>query len=198
MIERPILFTGDMVRAIIAGHKTQTRRLVKNAAGAFWDHAAYAPVMHGGSISHWQTIHDGHPAVGGPCVSCPYGQPGDRLWVRETWATTGQAGDHPADIRCVYRADDPDWETMDGWKWTPSIHMPRWASRLTLEITTIRVERLQDIMRSDAMSEGCPFPNMQTGPNPVDWFFHLWSSTYSIKSWHANPWVWVIEFKVLP
>lgn len=172
MKERPILFSGPMVRAILAGKKTQTRRVVKDLR---W----YEPPV--------KVAHIGNK-VGTPEALCPYGQPGDRLWVKETWSTTEQAGDHVADAHVVYRATDPDWETMDGWKWRPSIYMPRWASRITLEIVSVRIERLKEISESDSIAEGCP----------SGCFSELWQSINGDtpgKRWADNPWVWVIEFR---
>lgn len=89
-----------------------------------------------------------------------------------------------------------DWNgNPSGFKWKPSIHMPRWASRITLEVTGVRVERLNEISRGDCMSEGCPFPNMAKTTNPIAWFSELWESINGEGSWALNPWVWVIEFK---
>lgn len=109
--------------------------------------------------------------------------------------------------RCVYRADDPDWETMDGWKWTPSIHMPRWASRITLEIVSVRAERVNDISEADAQAEGIRkstdsfisevqgFINHHTATSA---FLELWESINGPGSWIANPWVWCVSFRRTP
>lgn len=207
MKERPILFGAPMVRAILEGRKTQTRRVVK-------DTGLYAIELHHGA----ETAARERAAL---ATQCPYGQPGDRLWVRETWQGPlideeleeefNQSPDHfkkPA--FCVYRATDTlDAINADGEAlgWLPSIHMPRWASRILLEITAVRVERLQDISESDARAEGiadggclscgehepcvCADPN----PDARDSFCRLWQSINGSESWHANPWVWVIEFK---
>lgn len=142
---------------------------------------------------------------------CPYGQPGDWLWVRETWAgpladadewdETNDPGELENPRFCEYAADGgpkPEYLNADEnmvCRWTSSIHMPRWASRITLEITGVRVERLQGISRGDAMAEGCPFPNMAKGGDPCGWYAELWESINGPGSWAANPWVWVIEFK---
>jgi len=131
-MERPILFSGPMIRAILAGRKTQTRRVAKlTGAGR---------VKEAGSHRNW------HLADPDAVKACPYGTPGDRLWVRETFCDTGCQ-------RAVYRADT----AVENWKyriWRPSIYMPRWASRITLEITDVRLERLQDISEADAAAEG--------------------------------------------
>ncbi|UGA37760.1 hypothetical protein JOS77_28065 [Chromobacterium haemolyticum] len=122
-------------------------------------------------------------------AKCPYGQPGDRLWVRETF---GDAG-----CRLTYRADEDDGAHCVVEKWIPSIHMPRAACRLVLEITDIRVERLQDITYGDAQDEGWP-PMVDGNPNPYDpitWFKLLWIELYGAGSWDANPYVWRISFK---
>ena len=133
----------------------------------------------------------------------PYGKPGDRLWVRETWHDASSSLHSCA----LYRADGIDlhWD-----KWTPSIHMPRWASRITLEITSVRVERLQDISEADALAEGIPSidtPGAWTLPIPANpnlpaiylgAFCKLWESINGPGSWAANPWVWAIEFRRVP
>ncbi len=180
--ERPILFSAPMVLAILDGSKTQTRRNVKgeitNTEGAW--------------LLNGQPMQD-CPAVVG---QCPYGQPGDRLWVRETWSYYG--GDEylyqqePASVG--YRADHVGDHLLGG-RWRPSIYMPRWASRITLDITGVRLERAQDITRGDAMAEGCPFQNMANGPDPRAWFAETWVAINGADSWESNPWVWAIEFK---
>jgi hypothetical protein len=133
--------------------------------------------------------------------TCPHGQPGDRLWVRETFA-------YPNDQVTIYRAnwrEDAITRGLDnipkddsGIRWTPSIHMPRWASRITLEITNIRVKRLNEITRGGALQEGCPFGvRGDQGSGPREWFADLWESINGTGSWGVNPWVWVIEFRKL-
>jgi hypothetical protein len=211
--ERPILFNGDMVRAIMSGAKTQTRRIY-----------AGSPKLDG-------EIHpDGSGEKWTDWGKCPFGQPGDRLWVRETWGLCGYldstdwdrgsvAGEksRPVNRLVEYRSD---WNVEDGSAfWRPSIHMPRWASRITLEITAVRVERLQEITNQDAQAEGLPWAcphrhglkgieidgespdpyakNHDTGWNDC-WicaFKSLWNSIYGAGSWRSNPWVWVFEFK---
>lgn len=215
MKERPILFSGEMVRAILDGRKTQTRRVVKRipCTCGNWE----PEEMCRRTPEGWQAT--GHSGVWwcAVCASeqdavrCPYGVPGDRLWVRETWGRNG--------CSCCpvhYKATEPNWEFESGdpyWRWRPSIHMPRWASRITLEITGVRVERLQEISEHDAWCEGVRESQRAISPVaavPVFWdyflgvpnymrasdsFSSLWSKINGLGSWEKNPWVWVIEFK---
>lgn len=172
MEERPILFSGPMVRAILAGTKTQTRRTVKFPKS--------------GSIEGTTNSRTG---IFTP-YQCPYGVPGDRLWVKETWSlTTTPDGEK---IVPLYAADYTarEYESLKPWK--PSIFMPRRLSRITLEITGIRVERVQDISQADAIAEGTP---PIKGLAERDAYQVLWESINGAESWAANPWVWVIEFK---
>lgn len=184
MKEHPILFSTSMVQAILDGRKTMTRRVVKSPK---WSEPSRALVD----------------------FECPYGWIGDRLWVRETWAKppmlTNKMLRDGADTwpKCVYLADDVDigqWKEW-GWKVKPSIFMPRWASRITLEITNIRVERLQDITSADSIKEGMySYANSQTidceTRDPRDDFKILWDSINGKKHpWSSNPWVWVISFR---
>jgi hypothetical protein len=215
MKERPILFSEPMVRAILAGTKTQTRRVLKLQPPAGAEHHSLADVGH-----PWHDIygHDG-PAV--HRVRCPYGQPGDRLWVRETWNWfdpeaipearrgeradfTGQQGERQIEWCAAYAADGPlAYPGYEGrGHWRPRIHMPRWASRITLEITGVRVERLQDISEADAQAEGCSLECMTpTGDDSGSaiygpgGYLALWESINGAGSWDANSWVWVVEFK---
>jgi hypothetical protein len=132
-------------------------------------------------------------------------EPGDRLWVRETWADTGANGIcHPSDGQIVYRATDPDWDEMEGWRWRPSIHMPRWASRILLDVLAVRVERLQEINDGDIEAEGTNLrgnigyePLWEEMGNHRYQFANEWESTYggTEYAWGRNPWVWVCEFK---
>lgn len=211
-IERPILFNGAMVRAILEGRKTQTRRVVKpQPAGKYLKSALDAEWLSkpfGGLVL---------PMIKDLPIECPYGQPGDRLWVRETFAIVPRTA-----YRCsegVQQSLSPDNDHdaaiyREGWSrsrsgilWRPSIHMPRWASRILLEITAVRVERLQDISEADARAEGisdggclnCGEPEPCGCEEPAadarDAFCRLWQSINGEQSWHENPWVWVIEFK---
>lgn len=199
--ERPILFSDPMVGAILEGRKTQTRRVIKpqppegavfitglldlrdKRTAALW---GYEGGCHGKYANA--------PKI--PAVKCPYGQQGDRLWVRETW------GKYLDDGWPLYRADYDDEraaifgkDLIKGWR--PSIHMPRAASRILLEITGVRVERLQDITGADALEEGfnnaCGCPSCEKDALP--WFKDLWEKINGHDAWDANPWVWVIEFK---
>lgn len=187
MKERPILFSGPMVRAILDGRKTQTRRIVKpqptKLAGPNFD-------------GLWSDAID--PVV--RYFACPYGQPGDRLWVRETFAYTDSSiNDQPG---WVYRATDPDWSSMEGFRWKPPIFCTRSASRITLEITGVRVERLNDISEADAIAEGVTITDSIVRDDSVHasraWvesYRQLWEQINGAGSWEVNPWVWVIEFK---
>lgn len=179
MRERPILFSGPMVRAILDGTKTQTRRVAMHTVcGVRVARLAYDPA----------------PDV----CACPYGVPGDRLWVRETFAPFSTGG-------AVYRADKPRFSPgaheVVGGSWHPSIHMPRWASRLSLEVTGVRVERLQDISEADAIAEGCHdsdgAPTQELSGTARGAFALLWDDLNADRGygWDANPWVWVVEFR---
>lgn len=172
-----MLFSAPMVRAILASTKTQTRRVAKEFAGR----------------DDLDAILRSYPRQNG----CPYGQPGDRLWVRETFSGPHFRTGEPPSLwhnfdELHYWADgnpaDGDWTRP-----IPSIHMPRWASRITLEITGVRVERLHDISEADAASEGIP-PN---GPPPTVGYHALWEQIHGPNSWDVNPWVWVVDFKRL-
>lgn len=192
MKERPILFNGEMVRAILDGRKTQTRRMLKGV-----------PCFVNGEIGN----------------VCPLGQVGDHLWVRETHSWCGcEDGDMHADFGCeniLYKASEAtNLRVFEGW--IPSIHMPRWASRINLEITNIRIERLHRITEHDAKCEGadCLITKNCTDADrellgdalgmPIfddlhpykNGFALQWDSIY--KNWQSNPWVWVIEFKMMP
>lgn len=222
MKERPILFSGPMVCAILEGRKTQTRRVVK---GDPLNKESYLLGCHKGT---WG-IHDHVENDGGVCrVKCPYGKPGDSLWVRESFyiAEPYSYGTDPSGEQIVYKgvphgpvhyaadgfpANTPNRHYPNGlrggkfaapdphaiWISRPSIHMPRWASRLTLEITDVRVERLQSISEDDAKAEGvdemCVLPGDQG--SFVQPYAALWESINGPESWNANPWVWVVEFK---
>ena len=188
MKERPMLFSAPMVRAILDGRKTVTRRIVK------------------ARDLEWMDVHQGLREPDN-AERCPYGQPGDRLWVRETFARIdGQTRPWiETDYQATYTNGDRLGDTLGIKKrWTPSIHMPRHASRITLEVTGVRVERLQDISEADAQAEGWTRrPEVSTDPQvhkeaARDWFMDLWESINGPGSWDANPWVWVLDFKGLP
>lgn len=196
MSEKPILFSGEMVRAILAGNKTQTRRVVKpqpvgdNGSGR-WSFVASSTER--ASVDTWDfNIIDEtgnvytergveHSLVSR--LKSPYGLSGDRLWVRETWSL--------ADDDLWYRADTDEPERI---RWKPSIFMPRWASRIMLEVVSVRVERLQNISEEDAEAEGIA-PWADGGYRPA---FHLLWNTINLKRgypWSESPWVWVVEFR---
>ncbi len=208
MKARPILFSGPMVRAILAGKKTVTRRIVKGAP-TWADVASYTVFTPPGHVSFCGA----HPTAGygESFVRCPYGTAGDQLWIRETWG--------PCAGGIVYLADDHGGRVAcpDGGKWKSSIHMPRWASRLSLEIVSVRVGRLQDITEEDAMAEGItcvPFrpddgypmcDGYMVGtddgksvlyPTARRAFIQLWEDINGeMCPWASNPWCWVVNFK---
>mgnify|MGYP000948559492 CR=1 FL=1 len=191
MKERPILFSAPMVRAIREDRKTQTRRIINPQP--FCDTSIggdYGPVVNGRVVDpdHWLAFNP-----------CRYGLKGDRLWVRETFLQDTNG--------FIYRADR-DFEgnapILGGWK--PSIHMPRSASRILLEITGVRVERLQDISECDAKAEGsyvCDYfgrrlLDQSSNQGCYKWGYRsIWESLNGSGSWDLNPWVWVVEFKTL-
>ena len=195
MKERPILFSGPMVRAILEGRKTQTRRVLNPQPTAWESNDAFltwAKNPNGDSpmtLSHFAGL-------------SPYGQAGDQLWVRETfWPRPFRT---PRDMRegadtwpaVFYDADKPDADCLQGWGWKrkPSIFLPRALSRIGLEITNVRVERLRDISEQDARSEGM----LTTGVGARASFMVGWDSINGKRkgcTWSDNPWVWVIEFK---
>lgn len=208
MTERPILFSAPMVRAILAGTKTQTRRVVRKQ---FAPDAVVAEVA-ATSPEGWQV--SGHSGLwwddAGAClddaVRCPYGIPGDQLWVRETWGLHAY-GDDTDWIKGSCTAEDledqvityrADWGPLQQCcHWRPSIHMPRAASRISLEITSVRVERLRDISDDDLACEGLQEvidAGVDHDGTPRDAWRALWSTINGHASWDANPWVWVVEF----
>lgn len=196
MKERPIFMKGELVRALLDGSKTQTRRIVKPQP---YDLTYMAEE---GVRRNFATL-------------CPYGQPGDRLWGRETWRGVvkispphavmpeyGVARYVPDQEHCE-RIEYAATQERDGEPWRPSIHMPRWASRILLEIVSVRVEQLKDISESDARAEGviieeCHMNGYCAGeflPPAVRAFRDLWQSLNGAGNWEANPFVWAIEFK---
>ncbi|MDQ7962798.1 hypothetical protein RDI61_01860 [Pseudomonas plecoglossicida] len=207
--ERPILFSGPMVRAILNGQKTVTRREIKPSMRS----ADSSFELHQQEDESWRPIHTfdescmdangtEHPIV------CPYGQPGDRLWVREAWLADAQLDSiAPRDLSqgepILYPADGSVRQTgcamVSQGRGRPSIHMPRWASRILLEITAVRVELLQDITEEQAEAEGVNFlrhvPDADETLTASQLFECLWSSINGDESWNGNPWVWVVEFK---
>lgn len=210
MKARGMIFNSEMVRAILDGRKTQTRRIVKGTDGAVkfckeWDINGEEIFVVLGEKDHTGM----NPVFG--AISCPFGAVGDRIWVRETWAEAGACApdlklyraNYPEHVPSIYENVPPAEEI----RWTSSIHMPRWASRILLEITDVRVELLNAISEEDARAEGIidggclncgePEPCGCANPEPdaTDAFAYLWQSIYGQENWNANPWVWVIEFK---
>ncbi|PXK07026.1 hypothetical protein DMR34_10960 [Klebsiella variicola] len=194
MKERGMIFNAEMVRAILDGRKTQTRRTVKPQP----DEDGLAKVTNGPWVDTSERSY-----------RCPFGSIGDRIWVRETWAEAGASApdlklyraNYPEHVPSIYENVPPTEEI----RWTPSIHMPRWASRILLEITDVRVEQLNAISQEDAQAEGMELTGWRptySDPDsggevmtPYDNFAELWSSIYGEESWKANSWVWVISFK---
>lgn len=220
MKEKPILFSGPMVRAILDGRKTQTRRVIKPAPLPDTDEIryldegwAYEAILESETANYRAFV--ANPRRG-KSFRCPYGAPGDRLWVREAHAlvpvTAYRASEaveqviNPTDEweACVYREG---WERCKPGRWRPSIHMPRWASRIVLEVLDVRMERLREISGQDAIAEGIePFSGDgittfrdyltgETGRAAYQSFQTLWQSINGLESWKENPWVWVVEFK---
>lgn len=225
--EMPITFSNSMVNALLAGKKNQTRRIIKISTQMNLDMLNPAP-KHGRAFAHFS---DYEKAI---CINIPYGKVGDRLWVRETYMPDaprdGSWGDvefydcnmspismipkkYQKSEHCIYRAD---WKGQELVGWKPSIHMPRWASRITLEITGIRIERLLDITEDDAKAEGIFWTDY--GKNKYQqqqpgWYWdkstssdqclgsarhaygNLFEKINGPGSWDKNPWVWVVEFK---
>lgn len=204
MRDRPILFTDAMVRAILVGQKTQTRRPV-----------IPQPTLEDG-CPYWHAAEGKRYIPGGPrsCFGgrscsmtdligryCPYGQPGDRLWVREAWRAYKSLDDCPpraiGDYGVSYIADEVT--KPDGFgRYRHARFMPRWASRLTLEVVAVRVERVCDITNGDAIAEGC-LSDVGGFRYPVGAYAALWDTMYarSANRWDCNPWVWVVEFRKL-
>lgn len=194
MTERPILFSGPMVRALLDGRKTQTRRIVKPQPRRDRPDSEYW-IWESSQLDAGY-CHTSRPAMERIMVTrSPYGVPGDRLWVRETFKITEgaprRAGEAP--VEYIYRADQ-DY-ALDGYRWKPAIHMPRAACRLVLDVVYVRVERLQEISEDDAFDEGC-FALGDASCTARYQFECLWESLNARRApWSSNPWVWVIEFK---
>lgn len=185
MKEIPILFSRDMVRAILEGRKTITRRVIKPQPFQMNERRFQT---HKGSM-----LYDYNSFIKKMLSRCPFGQTGDKLWVRETWCPTGHPGTY------LYRADNH----CEVAQWKPSIHMPRCASRIIPEIVNIRVERLQDITAEECIREGIYRSDLPTIEERADYdrwqFSQLWDSINLKRGygWAVNPWVWVIEFKLV-
>lgn len=184
---KPILFNTDMVRAILMGQKTQTRRVIKpQPTRPRWNNIG------------WLGWNDGHGyRMKPPC------EDGDVLWVRETWSTTDKCGLYPNwptdGIHYIYKADDPTCDAAKEARWYPSVHMPKQAARIFLRAKDVRVDGLQAIDEETAIAEG--FADFPAGTDsPLTRFAELWDKTIKREDlrefgWHADPWVWVIEFE---
>ncbi|WP_454724235.1 hypothetical protein [Delftia acidovorans] len=200
MRERPILFSGPMVRALLAGTKTQTRRVVKPQPNS--THSGFPYWNVGGYRASWcRSAADGGPLEPANPLLCRYGQRGDRLWVRETFGHFERNENFKLGCEVFYRADGNCLELEP---WRPSIHMPRWASRITLDINALRIERLHDISEADAAAEGVFYSTDHMGhwsgtgdrwwTTAREAFRDLWISINGQPSWDANPWVWALKF----
>lgn len=240
MKERPILFSGAMVRALLDGSKTQTRRVVKVQPDFSIIKAEYQDpglwefrkrfVMYEADDPRYEhamyrKTERGDPDLPVYQYRSAFGEPGDRLWVRETWSSDF-ANNYPHE-RVWYAADNDrrhEIHVSDGvrgiyspeshehvpFRWRPSIHMPHWASRITLEVTGVCIERLQDISETDALAEGIRQHDQKNGwvnectladgkrhfdASAYGMFQQVWADINGAESWDANPWVWVVEFK---
>jgi hypothetical protein len=198
MTERGILFSAPMVRALLAGTKTQTRRALRVQP------LDVLPMEGDKADREWVGLMERQPKPAGTVFRCKFGVPGDRLWVRETWAQPTTLDPGPT----FYRADYPacaagftNLPPVDEITWKPSIHMFRKDSRILLEITDVRVERLQDISEADAAAEGWSRRHEVSDDSQVhadaarDWYMYLWEQINGAGSWATNPWVWVVEFR---
>jgi hypothetical protein len=220
MKERPILFSGSMVRALLSGQKTQTRRVLKEQPDSVWGRGVALP---GNMLGVRSDAYHVHARVAGEdrYLYCPYGVPGDRLWVRETFSHGPVFNaDQDYSTRLRYRANEHDSPLPAGQKWRPSIFMPRWASRITLEVTEVRVQRLQQISTEDIAAEGIAVPVHDGHPlielaagvvehlppgRRGDFTFDEIARAYWARGWNqingkgapwdSNPWVWAITFK---
>lgn len=208
--ERPILFSAPMVRALLSGTKTQTRRALRVQPPA--ETRSFHTYHHRDPRPHFWAMDGG--SLLDFAVPSPYGSVGERLYVRETWQHSNFSfGPFDEDCSVFYRADymddphGPDGEKSPEGRyrsWKPAIHMPRAASRIDLEITGVRVERLQDISAADAQAEGAPpsHPSIDRISREFgyadfsrSWYAQLWEQINGAGSWAANPWVWCVSFR---
>lgn len=204
--ETGLMFKAPLVRAILSGQKTQTRRIVKWKGLQKGLNLGFSGLRAGKTGDNWVLESNTPTSSEWRCTPtpCPFGKPGDRIYVREAHAH------HPEFAQMAFRADGEEFEDADGFlwepKWTPAIHMKKEEARIWLEITGVRVERLQQITEADAKAEGvqpwpCDHPRRSCadidcdGPDYLAGFRHLWKSTGG--DWAANPWVWVIGFKTI-
>lgn len=241
MKERFVLLNSPMVQAVIEGTKTVTRRPLNPQPELFIQAGKHSTYKYRGGLYALELYTENSNILD----KCPFGKIGDRLWIRETWAPVNLYGEiaiaYKADGEVIRVVENKSFQDEEGlinyedprlknysfsaWaddllsgvegNWKPSIHMPRWASRLLLEITNIKIERIQDISESDSLNEGiervkvnCSRDGIKTSykdyevdgitrNNPIDSFRTLWKKTYGAESWDLNSWVWVIEFKVI-
>lgn len=218
MKESGLIFNREMVRAILNGTKTMTRRIMKKQPPDGWYPVGTRDVADTVARTYTKGVIDRHgclqagPEVFGVAddtwgIASPFGQPGDRIWVRETWVHIDDEGDKFDGMgsqtywRASCRQSDDAWLKKRGLKWKPSIHMPRKAARILLDITEVRAERLNDISEADAEAEGIDFlrhiPDADETLSARQLFEFLWISIYGQESWDSNPWVWVYPFKVI-
>ena len=225
MKERPILFNGEMVRAVLDHRKTQTRRVIKEIASGF-KFKMMGQDLEGRDLFEFERWLEANQKMQNVELKCPYGDPGDRLWVRETFALECNNGfqdvyrkpDNPLGpvMPCKdpedgeyflcprYKASEPETilgDDEEGMRWKPSIHMPRWASRINLEVTVVRVERVQEISEADSRCEGGPdilgLKGIGGHSSYKEWFHALWDSINEKRGfgWEKNRLVWVVKFK---
>lgn len=199
MTERGMIFNGEMVRAILDGQKTQTRRIMQvqpDTPEFGLRRIIESSIANEIGMYFWSQEDARGIKARSKQFFCPFGDVGDRIWVRETWAEAGASAPDLILYRANYPAHVPThYENVppaEDVRWTPSIHMPRWASRILLEITDVRVDQLNDISEEDARSEGI---SGSSARDVKEAYAALWRSIYGSDSWRANPWVWVIEFK---
>ena len=213
MREQSIIFNSEMVKAILDGRKTMTRRPIKLRTSVN-PHSSLSEQGKIYSIGDMQRETELTKNTK-PNYPCPYGQQGDRLWVREKWGLIDLESGYAYDglippkfareeYEVAYYADWSDFIDSLFHKWRDALYMPKWTHRITLEITEVRVERLQEITEEDVISEGTPNHPGQFREGNMEAFVrfaYVWNSLYTKKSeyqWEANPWVWVIEFRPLP
>jgi hypothetical protein len=217
MVERPILMSPPMVQQTLSGLKGQTRRPITDHPGGDWVNDGYGRIISKhpkqGKFGLFVRRGVGTDFHQFDIVPCRFGQPGDQLWVRENgWERperTPKMMRNGADTWAPYYYDadgitEADAADFKAWRFKrrPSIHMPRWASRISLEITHVRAERLQDISEADCIAEGCPgghgaIAGYAYYATPLEHFHWLWNEINGAGAWELNPWVWAIGFKVI-
>lgn len=201
MKELPILYSTPMVKALLQGRKTQTRRIIKPQPDEGEGDIGVG-IFNPALVDRKGELYPGPDTFGAIadsgeyCVRCPYGQPGDKLWVRETWQKVG-FNEPPLIEGYLYKANKED--DLKAMKWKSSRFMPKAAARIWLEVEEVRVERLQEIIPADVIAEGCPFTysgfDPEQAPDWTGWYRDLWQSINGVNAWEQNPFVWVITFK---